>query len=241
MGGSPILPLRAWWCAGAAVALLAVAATGAWAATTVEFKPGGGRFDAFSGVAVQGDRGVNRITVGLEVAADRFVIRDGAARMIGDQCERIDRHALRCETAFDGELRVRGEDGNDSLRMRRKMPRSGILLGGRGKDLIRGGAREDFLDGGGARDLISGGNGGDSLDGRGGDDVMRGGAGDDLLGAVEEPGRDVFLGGGGRDDISAVNRDADRRIDCGPGRDVAYVDPEDPGAKRCEQVNTIRL
>jgi Ca2+-binding RTX toxin-like protein len=226
---------------GAAVALLAVAAATAGAATTVEFKPGGGRFDAFSGVAVDGDRGDNRITVGLEVAADRFVIRDRAGRMIGDQCERIDRHALRCETAFDGELRVRGEGGDDSLKLRRKMPHTGILIGGRGQDRIRGGAREDFLDGGGARDVLGGGNGGDSIDGRGGDDVMRGNAGDDLLGAVDEPGRDVFLGGGGRDDISAVNRDVDRRIDCGPGRDVAYVDPEDPRAKRCEEVNTIRL
>jgi Ca2+-binding RTX toxin-like protein len=241
MGGSALRPSRAWSGAGAAVALLAVAAATAGAATTVAFKPGGGRFDAFSGVAVQGDRGANRITVGLEVTADRFVIRDKASRMVGEQCERIDRHALRCETAFDGGLRVRGEDGDDSLRLRRNMPHSGILIGGRGQDLIRGGAREDFLDGGGARDLISGGNGGDSLDGRGGDDVMRGGAGDDLLGAVEEPGRDVFSGGGGRDDISAVNRDADRRIDCGPGPDIAYVDPEDPRAKRCEQVKTIRL
>lgn len=128
-----------------AVALLAVAATGAWAATTVEFKPGGGRFDAFSGVAVQGDKGVNRIRVGFEADADRFVIRDKASRMLGEQCERIDRHALRCETAFDGELRVRGEDGDDILRLRRNMPRSGVLLGGRGHDVIRGGAREDFL------------------------------------------------------------------------------------------------
>lgn len=239
MNGSRIRPSRAWSGAGA-VALLALAAATA-AATTVEFKPGGGRFNTFSGVAVQGDKGVNRITVGFEVAADRFVIRDRASRMIGEQCERIDRHALRCETAFDGELRVRGKDGDDILRLRRNMPRTAILLSGRGHDLIRGGMRNDFLDGGGARDLIIGGNGGDSIDGRGGDDVMRGGGGDDLLGAVEEPGRDVFSGGGGRDDISAVNRDADRRIDCGPGSDVAYVDPEDPRAKRCEEVNTIRL
>lgn len=223
------------------MALSAVGAATAWAATTVEFKPGGGRFDAFSGVAVQGDKGVNRIRVGFEVDADRFVIRDKASRMIGEQCERLDRHALRCETAFDGELRVRGEDGDDILRLRRNMPRSAIPLGGRGQDLIRGGSRDEYLDGGGARDLISGGNGGDSLDGRGGDDVMRGGAGDDLLGAVDEPGRDVFLGGGGRDDVSAVNRDADRRIDCGTGPDIAYVDPEDPRARRCERVRAIRL
>jgi hypothetical protein len=227
--------------AGPAVALLAVAATSAWAATTVEFKQGGGRFGGFSGVAVEGDKGVNLIKIGFDVDANEYLIRDRASRMVGDECERLSRHALRCEAAFDGGLRVRGNDGDDVLTLRRNMRRAGSLVGGDGRDSLRGGARGDSLDGGGGGDLLSGRNGDDSIDGLGGGDVMRGGAGDDLLGALDELGRDTFLGGGGHDNISAVNRDADRRIDCGTGPDVAFVDPEDPRAKRCEEVNTIRL
>jgi hypothetical protein len=75
--------------AGLALALVALAAAGASAATTVEFKPGGGRFDAFSGVAVQGDKGVNRITIGFDVGADEYLIRDRASRVAGDECERL--------------------------------------------------------------------------------------------------------------------------------------------------------
>ena len=223
------------------LAMLALGGPAALAATTVDFKVGGGRFGGFSGVAVEGDRGVNRIAVAFEEEANRYTIRDRASRVIGpDECERVNRQALRCEAAFGGELRVRGNDGDDVLRLAGPTQRGGTLVGGAGGDLLRGGGRGDDLDGGGGPDLLSGGLGDDSVDGFGGNDVMRGQGGDDLLGALDEFGRDVFEGGGGDDLVSAVNRDADRRIDCGPGRDQAFVDRQDPRTRRCERVPTIK-
>jgi hypothetical protein len=182
MPGPPTRAALARRAAALGLGMLVLGASGAVAATTVEFKVGGGRFDGFSGVAVEGDRGVNRIAVSFDEETNRYSIRDRASRLLGPECERVNRHALRCEAAFQGELRVRGNDGND---------------------------------------------------------VTRGPGGDDLLGARDEFGRDVFEGGGGDDLVSAVNRDADRRIDCGPGRDKAFVDRQDPRTKRCERVRTI--
>ena len=240
MPGFPVRFARAASGVGAALALLAIATTtSASAATTVEFKPGGGRFSAFSGVAVEGDKGVNEIEIGFDVDAHEYLIRDRASRMVGDECERLSAHALRCEAAYDGELRVRGNDGDDILELRRDMQRAGSLDGGRGRDSLRGGPRGDSIDGGPSADLLRGGNGNDDLDGFGGNDVMRGGAGDDLLGLLDELGHDTFLGGGGRDDLVAVNGDVDRRIDCGTGPDEASVDREDPRTQRCERVRTI--
>ena len=109
---------RRWAALG--LAMLVLGCPAALAATTVDFKVGGGRFGGFSGVAVEGDRGVNRIAVAFEEEANRYTIRDRASRVIGpDECERVNRQALRCEAAFGGGLRVRGNDGDDVLRLAR--------------------------------------------------------------------------------------------------------------------------
>src|SRR5262245_26463524 len=155
------------------LAMLVLGGPAALAATTVDFKVGGGRFGGFSGVAVEGDRGVNRIAVAFEKKTNRYSIRDRASRVIGpDECERVSRRALRCEAAFGGNLRVRGKGAADVLRLARRMHRGGTLAGDAGGDLLRGGGGGDSLDGGAGPDRLSGGRGGDRVEGRGGNDVI---------------------------------------------------------------------
>ena len=88
---------------------------------------------------------------------------------------------------------------------------------------MSGRRRGVILPGGPGSDTLSGGRGGDTLSGGPGNDVISGG-----------PGKDVISGGPGNDAIHA--RDGHRDVvDCGPGRDVAFVDPVDV-VRGCERV-----
>jgi Tol biopolymer transport system component len=109
------------------------------------------------------------------------------------------------------------------------------LVGGAGDDTISGGAGDDVL---GAlsplpsSEAIRGDPGNDRLSGGPGNDFLAGGPGNDRL--DPGPGSDTVSGGAGADTVLA--RDGSRdRIDCGPGRDVAYVDRRDV-VRRCERV-----
>jgi Ca2+-binding RTX toxin-like protein len=97
-------------------------------------------------------------------------------------------------------------------------PRPGLkgetVTGTSGPNSLTGSSRNDTLNGLAGNDILRG---------LGGNDVLRGG-----------PGRDVLLGGAGNDVLYA--RDGERdRVDCGAGRDIAYVDRIDTVA-HCEQV-----
>jgi Ca2+-binding RTX toxin-like protein len=93
---------------------------------------------------------------------------------------------------------------------------------GKGKT-ITGTSGPNNLTGSSRNDVLNGLGGSDVLRGLGGNDVLRGGS-----------GRDVLLGGIGNDIVYA--RDGERdRLDCGAGRDVAYVDKRDT-VVHCEQV-----
>jgi urease beta subunit len=71
----------------------------------------------------------------------------------------------------------------------------------------------------------------DTLRGLAGKDTLYGGAGNDTL--IGGPGKDKLYGGTGNDTIRAVDGERDV-IDCGPGRDTAYVDKRDL-IKNCER------
>ena len=137
---------------------------------------------------------------------------------------------------------IRGSGGRDRL------------VGGPGDDLLRGGPGTDRLDGGSGRDVlvgdgdpdrIYGGRGSDFLDaGRGrpgsqvtgGKNELWGGAGRDVL--VSRGRGDQLHGGLGDDTIRA--RDGRRTmVDCGPGRDRAFVDRFDR-VKNCEVVRRAK-
>ncbi len=102
-------------------------------------------------------------------------------------------------------------------------------------------------------DELYGDSGNDRLYGRRGPDLLSGGSGNDRLyggrAAIrhEMPGGrfypgfasasgDNLRGGSGDDVLHADNHARDTWIDCGPGRDTAYVDKRDPKTKHCEKV-----
>ena len=71
-------------------------------------------------------------------------------------------------------------------------------------------------------DAVYGGEGPDELHAGTGDDTVRGGPGDDRLWAG--PGHDVVHGGAGDDALHALAADGTAdTLDCGPGRDRAWV------------------
>jgi Ca2+-binding RTX toxin-like protein len=102
------------------------------------------------------------------------------------------------------------------------------------------------------QDDLEGGNGNDRLYGRLGDDYLAGGNGRDYLnGGKDRPAHapggeycngfgdvvgDTLLGGPGNDTIKAADGQRDLLIDCGPGKDKAYLDKKDPKPKHCEKV-----
>jgi hypothetical protein len=73
--------------------------------------------------------------------------------------------------------------------------------------------------------------------------VLAGGAGDDYVDGG--PGADRLDGGDGPDVVAARDAVVDAAVTCGPGVDLAIVDPGDPvvtsGPDRCEQVDDGRL
>jgi Ca2+-binding RTX toxin-like protein len=105
---------------------------------------------------------------------------------------------------------------------------------------IIGNAKPNHLVGTSAADFISGKGAFDRIAGKGGDDTLLGGPGGAKM--VGGPGRDEFnaingepVGGQGRNVIKARDGTPDV-INCGPGKDVAYVDRVEDGVFNCERV-----
>jgi Ca2+-binding RTX toxin-like protein len=92
--------------------------------------------------------------------------------------------------------------------------------------------RADRLTGTSAADVLYGLGGNDVLLGLGGNDVLYGGIGADTL--YGGPGKDRLYGGPGNDVLRARDNQRDL-VDCGSGRDTAYVDRLDR-VSGCERV-----
>ena len=91
-----------------------------------------------------------------------------------------------------------------------------------------GGVGADILVGTNFADLILGDAGNDVLKGFGGEDILNGGT-----------GADGMAGGDGNDIVDSFDQTKDLYVDCGPGRDIAYVDRKDRRGKiieDCEQI-----
>ena len=103
--------------------------------------------------------------------------------------------------------------------------------GGHGRDRLIGTAKPDRLDGRAGPDLLKGRGGEDRLIGGKGRDRIWGGAGrDEINTRAGQP-----VASGGRDVIRARDRGPDE-INCGAGRDRAYVDVAEDGVYDCEEV-----
>ena len=132
--------------------------------------------------------------------------------------------------ATDGPETVMGTEGDDRC--------SGLagdddLEGRGGDDHLDAGPGNDRLFGRFGVDVLLGGEGNDELEGGRGRDALDGGPGDDQLNGGYH--RDRVSGGPGADRVIARGGGTDR-IDCGPGRDVAYVDSRDV-TRGCERVH----
>jgi Ca2+-binding RTX toxin-like protein len=132
-----------------------------------------------------------------------------------------------------------GLQGDDTLKGLRG---DDCVFGGVGSDRLTGARGDDRLLG---DDSATGVGGNDRMFGNGGDDLLVGGSGKDRLvgGAGKDrltggPGRNRLLGGRGNDRVRAANGSFDR-VNCGPGRDFARVDPVDR-VRGCERVRVRR-
>jgi Ca2+-binding RTX toxin-like protein len=100
------------------------------------------------------------------------------------------------------------------------------VLDGSGKnETISGRGGPDTLNGAGGRDTIKGGDGGDEAGGGAGADKVYGGPGDDYLIDAPDKDRDVLYGRSGEDNVQVRDFPAVKDVvNCGSGRDTAYVD-----------------
>jgi Ca2+-binding RTX toxin-like protein len=105
-------------------------------------------------------------------------------------------------------------EGNDKLKIDKKIEMPVWIDGGNGDDhlkagggddILLGGAGDDKLKGGKGDDVLVGGPGDDDLKGEHGDDILLGGAGDDKLKGGK--GDDVLVGGPGDDDLKGEHGD----------------------------------
>jgi ELWxxDGT repeat protein len=118
------------------------------------------------------------------------------------------------------EIKVYGEDGNDSiavveshgaLHIRTYVDGgagndtiytgcgSDTIFGGAGNDLINGGNNGDLIDGGDGNDTIFGGNGNDTINGGDGADYIEGNKGDNMLTGGDDDCANTIIGTGGQD------------------------------------------
>lgn len=110
---------------------------------------------------------------------------------------------------------------------------------GAGHDVVHLGPGNDDADTGSGDDHVFGGPGDDVLVPGIGADRVEGGDGDDLIRDEQgDEAADLLAGGDGHDVIRAVDAGADD-VDCGPGYDVAFVDPADQ-VRDCERVVVAR-
>jgi hypothetical protein len=165
---------------------------------------------------------------------------------VGPFCTAVNDHDARCgPPAPEGLLMVaRTGDGADL-----GFTHIGSLILGSGNDAgiayaasVFGGPGDDELRGFGDGTLIVGGPGDDKHLASFGDQIIQGGPGDDLISggpgddrAEGGPGRDSLAGGYGDDTVWSFDPNRDT-VDCGPGRDRAYVSRNDR-VTGCETVS----
>lgn len=97
-------------------------------------------------------------------------------------------HELVDEFDVTGVITLDGGEGDDLIRVGRRIRLPTIINGGEGNDILIGGM---------GKDILFGDDGDDILRGRGKSDVLSGGEGNDIL--FGDRGRDVMIGGAGSD------------------------------------------
>ena len=98
-----------------------------------------------------------------------------------------------------------------------------VIVGGFGHDTVAGGTGNDIIDTGPAPDIVAGNAGDDVIHLGPGGDVADAGAGNDTV--YVDSGPDVIAAGEGDDTVFANTGNPVRRVDCGPGDDILFVNP----------------
>jgi len=171
-------------------------------------------------VAGQGER--NDVQVGVDSilggTVNVYSFKDADANPItigGGPCELINGVGM-CRQAFVTSFVVNVRDRDDTVTVSTAgsgsvppLQRGGLLIGGRGVDVLTGGL------------------GGDILKGNDGRDTLRG-----------REGADVYKAGRGRDTLQTLDGQRDLFISCGDGSDdVLRKDRVDPRGRHCEHSN----
>jgi Ca2+-binding RTX toxin-like protein len=120
-------------------------------------------------------------------------------------------------------------------------PSADTLAGGASRDRVNGAGGADTVSGAAGNDDVSGGAGADQVDGGPGQDTVMGGPGNDTANGgagndrvLDTQGTDT-LNGGQNSDLIASRDGSPDVVNCGPGEDVAVVDPNDT-VHGCEHV-----
>jgi len=133
-----------------------------------------------------------------------------ASFLSGKEHERIFRAA-----DFDSIVILVG-DGNDHVKVDKKITKPVLMDGGAGNDYLMAGGGPATLLGGDGNDVIFGGMGNDLLDGGSGNDLLFGGPGNDIL--IGGAGNDILVGGAGQDTLAGGSGN-NRLIDWSKGWD----------------------
>jgi len=181
---------------------------------------------------IRGPGGKSFITTPPECPTDgRWIARFEWTNADGNSYSNQDEG--QCTPAKDAQCanRISGTDQHDELVGTKE---SDQLAGKRGNDRMTAGGGNDCVLGKGGGDQLNGNRGADEIRGGGGGDAVNGNRGEDHV--YGGRGTDRIKGGGGRDVIHAAAGGGDV-IDCGPGRDKAFIGAQDR-VKRCEQFLT---
>jgi Ca2+-binding RTX toxin-like protein len=172
------------------------------------------------GVAIVGSNRNDRV-VGSRGRDRIFVLRANDTVFAG--------YGNDCVEGAEGSDTVLASRGNDWLIGRDNNDR---LFGMLGNDRLYGNRGNDYLHGLQGSDLLYGGPGNDLLIGSFGNDTSYGGSGNDNI--VPGPGNDKVYSGPGNDLVDAIGPGKEY-VDCGTGKDRAYVKKGDTW-RNCEQV-----
>jgi Ca2+-binding RTX toxin-like protein len=195
------------------------------------------RFGGPGGVSVLATNGPNDVSVHIDAGSGRYIVHDPAGAEAGNSyCIAVSPTFVSCQV-LGGRVFTDLRAGNDSLTVGPEVAGPVQGRGGPGADRValgrayagavsfRGGEGPDILAGGIRVDKLIGQEGNDRLKGRGGGDTLKG-----------EEGTDRAGGGPGDDRLVMDDNHRDRAIDCGSGRDEAFIDPEDPAPRGCERI-----
>jgi Ca2+-binding RTX toxin-like protein len=162
-------------------------------------------------VAGQGERNDVKVSTDLLLGVPVYTFTDADANPIStvaEGCELVNGVGM-CRQVFVGSLIIDVRDRDDTAQIAEPLRVGGLLIGGRGVDVLMGGGGNDILKGNDSRD---------SLRGRG--------------------GADSYKGGRGRDTLQTLDGRRDTFISCGDGGgDVLRKDKNDPRGLHCEHSN----